>query len=431
MKNLKKLFMFLVILGATLALAAGCAKKEGQQAAKEIVIGFNGPLSGPAAEYGRDCANGIEMAINEINEAGGITVGGQRYVFNLVKLDSMANPTQAVNNAQRLRDQFKARVIFDPVFTTIAPQMKINEEKGNEFLLMAYTSTPKVNEMGNKLTISIPPPFTAYLKGYVDYAWQQGWRKVAMIVTTGAYGDEWRQAFREHWEKMGGTITADQPVNYYTQTDFSAQLTAALATKPDALLIGGPSGPTALVIEQARNMGFKGGIMLVDQAKMSYIVDVVFKGKTDLMENVIGVAAVEHYSYPMAKTFAKKYAEKYQLHTVSEVALNYCAMHALAKAMVAAGTVEDVWAIRAAFEKVFPLPGDKFPTEYFGITKTGRMITTATIEVLKGGQYSAPMPGVWWPKTEEEFKRVREKVTSYGIVGPDQVKWVPLKGYAD
>jgi len=79
-----------------------------------------------------------------------------------------------------------------------------------------------------------------------------------MVVTLGAYGDEWRQGFREYWEKRGGVITADKPANYYTETDFSSPLAAAIATKPDVMLIGGPSATTALVIEQARSMGFKG-----------------------------------------------------------------------------------------------------------------------------------------------------------------------------
>ena len=146
----------------------------------------------------------------------------------------------------------KAPAVFNPVFNTLAAIAKINEDKGNEFLLMAYTSTPKVIEIGNKLLLAIPPPFTVYLKSFADLAWKKGWRKAAMLITLGAYGDEWRAAFREHWQAKGGEITADKPANYYTETDFSAQLTAALATKPDVLVIGGPSAPTALVIEQAR-----------------------------------------------------------------------------------------------------------------------------------------------------------------------------------
>ena len=48
-------------------------------AAEEVVIGYSGSLSGPAAEYGQDNINGIDMAIKELNAAGGITVKGKNY----------------------------------------------------------------------------------------------------------------------------------------------------------------------------------------------------------------------------------------------------------------------------------------------------------------------------------------------------------------
>ena len=200
---------------------------------KTVVIGFTGPLSGPAAEYGQDCYTGIDLAIQEIDAAGGITVKGQKAVFKLEKLDDRIDPTQAVNNARRLRDRYKSPAVFNPVFNTLAALTQVNQEKGNEFLIMAYTSTPKVVQMKNKLLAAIPPPFTVYVQSFGNMAWEQGWRKAAMVATLGAYGEEWRHAFKAYWEKKGGTVTTDKPANYYTETDFSAPLTAALATKPD------------------------------------------------------------------------------------------------------------------------------------------------------------------------------------------------------
>ncbi len=374
--------------------------------AQEIVIGYTGPLSGPAAEYGQDCVNGVDMAINEINKAGGITVKGKKYLFKLQKLDDRIDPTQAFNNARRFRDQYKSPAIFNPAFNTITPMMKINQEKGNEFLMMAYTSSPKVTALNNKLLVAIPPNFEIYLQAFSDIAWGQGFRKAAMVVTLGAYGDEWRQAFKTYWEKKGGTITADKPANYYTETDFSAPLTAALATKPDVLLIGGPSAPTALVIEQARGLGYKGGFILIDQAKMDYIANILKSMK--LMENVIGVAAVANVPVPAAGTFDKKYVATYKSMNTWEAALHYTAMFGLAKAMIAAGTVEDVQAIRAAFPKAFPLLGDKFPTEMFGISDVGRTHMAAAVQTIKNGKYSNPDMYIWWLKSENDLAQVKK-----------------------
>lgn len=404
--------------GIALFLVAGLAfawpaADASAQAAKEVVIGFSGPLSGVAAEYGQDCANGVEMAIKDLNNAGGIAVGGEKYLFKLVKLDDRIDPTEAVNNCRKLLDQYKAPAVFNPVFNTLAAMAKINEDKGHEFVIMAYTSTPKMIEMGNKMLAAIPPPFTVYVKSLSDIAWEKGWRKAAMVVTLGAYGDEWRHAFKDYWQAKGGQITEDKPANYYTETDFSAQLTAALATKPDVLLVGGPSGTTALVIEQARGLGFKGGFILIDQAKMDYIANIL-KG-TQLMGETIGVAAVALSPTAAAPAFDKRYAGDYKRMQTWEVALNYDAMHVLARAMAAAGTVSDPVAIRGAMSKAFPLDGEKFPVEYFGITAGGRMEVPGSVQTIdKAGKYGPIKMCVWWLKTEGDFNKFKAQATPIG-----------------
>src|SRR5208337_684418 len=203
--------------------------------AEDIVVGYTAPLSGPAAEFGQDCINGVDMAVKELNAAGGITIKGKKYTFKFEKLDDRADPTQAVNNARRFREQSKAVAVFTPLTIAASAIMKINEEKGNEFLLIGHTSSPKIRKLGNKLVIFQAAPLTAFSSIFVEKAWQMGWRKVSMLVNLGAYGDEWRQSVKSNWEKKGGKVTADSPANYYKDTDFSAPLTAILATKPDAL----------------------------------------------------------------------------------------------------------------------------------------------------------------------------------------------------
>jgi branched-chain amino acid transport system substrate-binding protein len=374
--------------------------------ADEIVVGYTGPLSGPAAEYGQDCLNGVDMAVKELNAAGGISVKGKKYTFRLEKLDDRTDPTQALNNARRLKAN-KAVAIFNGVFNTLASMAKVNEEKGNEFILMAYTSTPKVVQLGNKLLVgTTAPPFTVYIQQFVDLAQKEGWKKVAMVATLGAYGEEWRQAFRDYWIKMGGTITIDKPANYYTETDFSAPLTAALATKPDAMLIGGPSATTALVIEQARGMGFKGGFILIDQAKMDYIADIL-KG-IKLMDNTIGVAGAMTVFVPITRDWEKRYKGAYKRIPTSEVLRNYGGMMALARSIEVAGTTTDIHAIRAAFPKALPILGDKLPTEIFGINPNGRLLINGSVQQIKNGKLQEPQQYFWWIKNQKEWDAIKK-----------------------
>jgi branched-chain amino acid transport system substrate-binding protein len=387
--------------------------------AADIVIGFTGPLSGPAAEYGQDCVNGLDMAIKDLNAAGGVTIEGQKLLFRLEKLDDKVDPNQAIKNARQLLAQ-NALAIYNPVFSTQAALMKVNQEECNEFILMGYTSSPKATQTGNKLLVVMTAPFTVSTQLYADWAWERGWRKAAMVVTLGSYGDEWREAFKTYWKKIGGTITADKPANYYTKTDYTAPLAAALATNPDVMLIGGPSSTTALVIEQSRNMGYKGGFMLVDQAKMDSIAQML-EG-TSLMENTIGTSITASSPAPASPAFDKKYKEIYKRVTTSEVVIHYITLYSLAKAIQAANTVDDVYAIRAAFPKAFPLLSDKFPSEIHGISSAGRVYMPASVQSIKNGKFSKPEMYIWWTKTQADFDKI-QKITKSTV----PIKWFKSK----
>lgn len=397
MRHLKKILGLLLMASMIFWTASGFAA--------EIVIGFTGPLSGPAQEYGQDCLNGIDMAIKEINAAGGVMADGQKFTFRLEKMDDKVNPEQAVANARQLLEK-GALAIFDPVFTSAAALLKINEEECGEFIVMGYTSSPKADMTKNNLLIIAAPLIPDYAKIYANFAWEKGWRKAAMVVTQGAYGDEWRQIFKTIWEKKGGSITADKPANFYTRTDFVAPLSAAIATKPDVLLLGGPSPTTALAIAQARQMGFKGGFLIVDQAKMDTIAQLL--DGTRLMENAIGTANISSVPVPAMSPFDKKYKETYRRNPSWEVALHYGAMHALAKAIAAAGTQDNVYAVRAAFAKAMPMLGDKYPGEMHGISSAGRILMPAVIQAIQGGKFAQADVFIWWTKTPEEFENVKK-----------------------
>lgn len=397
MRHLKKFLCLLSIASIVFWSVSGFAA--------EIVVGFSGPLSGPAGEYGQDCLNGVDMAVKELNAAGGVMADGQKYLFRLERMDDKASPELAVANARQLLDK-GALAIFDPVFSSAAPMLKFNEEECGEFIVMGYTSSPKADYTKNNLLIIAAPLLSDYAKIYANFAWEKGWRKAAMVVTLGAYGDEWRQTFKTIWEKMGGTITADKPANFYTRTDFVAPLTAAVNSKPDVMLIGGPSPTTALAIAQARQLGFTGGFLLVDQAKMDTIAQML--DGTKLMENSIGTATASSVPVPVLASFEKKYKDAYKRINTWEAMLHYQAMHSLAKAIAAAGTQDNVYAVRAAFPKALPMLGDKYPAEMFGISNTGRILMPAVMQSIKGGKFSPADVYIWWTKTPDEFENVKK-----------------------
>ncbi|MFO7570728.1 MAG: ABC transporter substrate-binding protein [Smithellaceae bacterium] len=413
MKSWQTLLCMLVLM-----VSAGVTKVWSQ----DVVIGFSGPLSGPGAAYAQDCANGVDMAVREINAQGGVTVKGKKHGFRLERLDDRTDPTQAVSNANRFVAQYKAPVIFNPNYTAIGALLRINQMPGSPFLLVAYSSIHKFHHQGNKLVINPTSDYLSYIEVQSDLAWQKGWRSGAMVVTLGAYGDAWRTDFKSHWEKKGGTILGDFPVNYYTETNLSSQLTAAIATRPDFLLIGGPSATSALAVEQARGLGFKGGFLLTDQARIDYIARVL-RGKNQL-NSMIGLAGIADMPLPVARSFSQKYADLYKRPVTWEAAVHYHTMHIIARAMSAAGSVGDPYAIRASIGSVLPTTGDQYPSELFGIDDSGVMYSGSVVQLVENGKFSKVDYVFSFPKTREEFETVKKLSKTSE---PENIRWLPLK----
>ncbi len=411
MKSWKALLcsMFVAVLLMWTAVAS---------AADEIVIGFSAPLSGPAAEYGQDCMYGVDMAIKEINAAGGVTVKGKKYTFKMERLDDRMDPTQAKNNALRLVNQNKAIVVFSPNFTSAAAIMGIQPAN---FILVAYTSIHALLDKGHPMIITAVPNFVTYAQVFANSAWENGWRNYASVVTTGGYGDAWRKAFHNLWAAKGGRMLGDFPANYYTETDYSSQLTAALAKKPDFLLVGGPSAPTVLVIEQARNLGFKGGFVVIDQAKPDYIAKVVKDMKS--LEGMVSTGDLVRLPLPAVPGFRARYVAAYKREMGAECVLHYNPMKVLAKTIQQCQSLDPV-VIRRNIPNALPTLGDTVPNELFGMNDQGFMYCGLITQQVKNGQFTKVNYLFTFPETKAEYDKYKKmsKTTQ-----PEMIQWVPIK----
>lgn len=389
----RKVIVLLIVtlmVGGLIATSTSC----GDTGPKEVVIGLTAPMSGGGAQYGSDCERGIEMAIDDINKDGGIKIGDDSYDVKLSTLDDRAEPEQGVSNATRLSTEDGAKIIFCPVATVIFPLLDLNEVPDEEFLILAYTSIEMVTDEGNKLIVMPPPPFTVYTELFTELAMSQGWTKMAMVQTTGAYGDAWAKGMGLAWQTAGGTITEHARADYYTETDFVPFLNKALASNPDVLLVGGPTQPTALLVEQAKSLGFEGGFIVMDQAKIDGMAEQI---GIDKLDNCIGVAPVEA-PFPATPVFAARYLEEYGSQVTWETAINYTSMIMLKDAMEAAKSVDDPMAIRKAVSGVLPMSGDEFPIALDGIEDKGLMHMPSAITMVENGEYTLSKDLIYWWK---------------------------------
>jgi branched-chain amino acid transport system substrate-binding protein len=211
-------------------------------------------------------------------------------------------------------------------------------------------------------------------------------KNVALVPADHDYAKAWVQAFVPAWEGAGGKIVGNNPMSYTKATDFYTGVSRAIAEKPDVMFVGGPSEPTALVVKQARELGFKGGFIVMDQAKMDEMAKVT--NGLGMLEGSIGVMPLVNDTRPAAQAYNAKYKKLHDgRDATTEMSLNYTMTWALANAMKLAGTTTDSAAIRAKIpEAVKALPKDVNPNEVEGIDAKGGSVADTVVGWVQNGK---------------------------------------------
>ena len=366
---------------ALLALTAPALAQE------SVTLGWTGPLSGGAALYGKNTLAGLEMAAKEINDAGGLEVGGKKVKVEIVALDDKYSPSEAAVNAKRLRSQYKAPVVFCPHSGGNFAMQAFNEQDG--FLIGAYTSVPQMTERGNKLTLRIPPSFAGYIPPFTKIEMAGFGKKLGMAGADHDYAKAWAALMAPAWKQAGGTVVAENPMSYNKDTDFYSGVSRVMAGNPDVMFIGGASEPTALVAKQARELGFQGGFMVMDQAKLDEMASVL--GGYSQIEGAIGTLPLTADSRKGPAEFVGKFRKLYGKDTVgSETSLNYSAANAVLEAMKIAGTTTDAAAIRAKLTDAFKaLPPGRNPSVIESVDDKGGSNAALLVGLVKGGKVVA------------------------------------------
>ncbi len=378
---------------AVLAFLAAFAAPGPVRAADEIIIGYSGPLSGGGAQFGQNLKWGLELAADEVNALGGATVAGKKYKVRIVSMDDQFQTALTVNNAKRLVHQDGAKMVYNPSSGGIFGLMAINEKEN--FIIGAYTTNQKCITAGNKLIFRGPPSMLVYVRAWADKAMSKGWKKCAMMPDAYDYGKLWSGLFEKYWKEKGGTITSNQPVDFMKVTDFYPLLTKALADKPDCILIGSSSEPDAMQIQQSRELGFKGGFIIIERGKLDEMERIV--NKMDVLNGCIGVAPFDMYPGDNVKKLSAKFHKKYGKDKVMthETGIAYGNALMYVAAHVAAGTTTDPQKIMKAIVSGatlnIPFAKDNDPYYTTKIYPNGAIGGKIYGTEIVNGKYTAPV----------------------------------------
>lgn len=231
-------------------VAAGTASAQDVQVVK---IASVAPMSGGQAHYGKDNANGVVLAIEDLNKQN-IVIGGKKIKWEAVLEDDAADPKQGTAVAQKLCDM-KVNGVVAPLNSGVAiPSSKIYHECGIPMITGAATN-PDVTKPGYAEIFRIIANDSSLGAGLAHYAHDVlKLKTVAVIDDRTAYGQGLADIFEKTAKSLGMQVVDRQFTNDKA-TDFMAILTAIKGKKPDGIFYGGMDPQAGPMLRQMDQLG--------------------------------------------------------------------------------------------------------------------------------------------------------------------------------
>jgi len=222
-----------------------------------ILIGEVGSLTGSEATFGISTRNAIDLAIREVNAAGGVK--GKK--IELRVYDNQSKPEEAANAANRLINQDNVLLILGEVASSNSIAMATKAQPAKVPMISNASTNPRVTEIGDYIfRVCFIDPFQGYVMAKFAHD-NIKMNKVAVLRDLGSdYSQGLADVFERKFTEMGGKIVARET---YTKgsTDFRSQLTAIKRSSPEAIYIPGYYNDIGLIARQARELGITATLM--------------------------------------------------------------------------------------------------------------------------------------------------------------------------
>lgn len=327
-----------LVLSAMAFSAVAFAAPKG----KTVKIGGVAPLSGAVAVYGVECKNGIDLAVSEINAAGGIN--GQQVQF--ICEDDEGDAAKSVNAYKKLVTRDRVRIIIGSLTSgcTIAITKQAQAQKVIQIAPAA--TAPAITDAGNYIfRTCFIDPFQGKVGGKFAFS-NLNTKNAAVLYDIGNdYSVGLMENFVAEYTSLGGKVVAKESYNTGDK-DFNAQLTKIKSAKPDVVYLPDYYGTVALIAKQLRAQGINTPIVGADG----------WDGLTgNAGDEVLNGYYSNHYAEdsdsPAVQKFVNSFKAKYGKSPNSFAALGYDSLYMLKDAMEKSGTTTDIAKIRDAFEK--------------------------------------------------------------------------------
>lgn len=339
MKKAKKVLALLLAVALIVMCFAACGNKEDEKGTTSdpvLKIGASGPLTGGAALYGQGVKNGAELAVEEINAAGGIN--GVKIEFKME--DDEHNAEKAVN-AYNALVSWGMQLSLGTVTSNPCIAFQGKALADNMFVLTPSATATEAIEGDNAFRVCFSDPNQGVVSA--DYiADNKVATKIAVIYdSSDAYSSGIYEKFAAEAKVKGLEVVTAQSFTEDSKTDFSAQIQAVKSSGAELVFLPIYYSEATLILKQAQTAGLEAkyfgcdgldGILSMENFDIALAEGVMFL-------TPFAPSATDKYTV----NFVKKYSEKYGTETMNQFAANaYDAIYIIKAAAEKAGITADM-----------------------------------------------------------------------------------------
>ena len=296
---------FLGLAALLVPLAAACqGDDEATEPTAEAAfrIGVMESATGPGETYGRVAIQAKQMAVDEINAAGG--VNGR--MLELVVEDSKCSAQDAITAYNKLTDVDGVRIILGTSCSGAMLGAAPLAERDGVVLFSGLATNPDIAEAGDYIfRTSLSDAQRGVDTGNV--LWADGVRTLATITEATDYAEGVRRTSVAQFEARGGEVVAMERYPSDT-TDFRTQLTKLIEANPDALHVAAQSEFTGgTVIKQARELGYDGPIYGEDVAVGTTALEIAGDAATGVKAIILDIDPANERGLAVLERFRANY----------------------------------------------------------------------------------------------------------------------------
>lgn len=239
----RKIFITLVFVFGIILMSCN------NNSSNEIKIGILFPLTGDESDYGKKGSNAIELAIEQVNDSGGISGKKIKAVYE----DSKADATTGVTAIQKLITIDKVPAVVGDIVSAVTIPAAAVAEKNKVILIAPTSSAPAITAAGVYI-YRVWPSDLAEGMAAGNYARDKGYKKAVILHVNNDYGTQIAEIFTKNFETSEQKVLTNEAYDPKAN-DYKSILTKVKGLTPDVVYIAGYFEDTATILKQAKEIG--------------------------------------------------------------------------------------------------------------------------------------------------------------------------------